>query len=86
MSAIEIERVLLYSALMNYAILFIWFGAFVFIHEWMYRLHTRWFKISTESFDAVHYGAMAVYKLGILLFNLMPMIAIYLVFGRSTSI
>jgi hypothetical protein len=86
MTAIEIERVLLGSALLNYAILLIWLGAFIFSHEWMYRLHTRWFKIPVETFDAVHYGAMAVYKVGILLLNLAPMIAIFLVFGRSRPV
>jgi len=82
MSAIQIERVLLASALINYAILIIWFGAFIFAHEWMYRLHTRWFKIPVETFDAIHYGGMSVYKIGVLLLNLAPMIAIFLVFGR----
>ena len=83
MTAIQIERVLLASALINYAILFVWFGAFIFAHDWMYRLHTRWFKISVETFDAIHYGGMSVYKIGILLLNLAPMIAIYLIFGRG---
>jgi hypothetical protein len=77
MTVIQIERVLLASALLNYAILVIWFVAFIFAHEWMYHLHTRWFKISVETFDAIHYGAMAVYKVGILLLNLAPMIAIF---------
>jgi hypothetical protein len=28
------------------------FGVFVFAHEWLYRMHTRWFALSRESFDA----------------------------------
>ena len=83
MRAIEIEHVLLACALLNYAILLIWFAAFIFAHAWMYHLHTRWFKISLETFDAIHYGAMSVYKIGILLLNLAPMIAIFLVYGGS---
>jgi hypothetical protein len=86
MTPIQIERVLLWSALINYAILIVWFCAFVFAHQWMYRLHTRWFKISVETVDAIHYGAMSVYKIGILLLNLAPMIAIFLVYGRSGPI
>ncbi len=83
MAAIQIERVLLASALINYAILLVWFFAFLFAHNFLYRLHTRWFNISVETFDAIHYGAMAVYKIGVLLLNLAPMIAIFLIFGRG---
>ncbi len=61
----------------NYGILVIWFGAFWLAHDWLYRLHARWFKLSTETFDALHYAAMAAYKLGIMLFFLVPFVALY---------
>lgn len=70
---------LIYSTLINYAILIVWFAAFVFGHDAMYRLHSRWFKMSVETFDAMHYGGMAVYKVGIMLLNLVPLIALHLV-------
>jgi hypothetical protein len=75
----EIRSVLLWCTGLNYAIVFIWAGAFVFAHDWMYRMHGRWFKLSVETFDAIHYGGLAVYKIGILLLNLMPWIALSLV-------
>ncbi|WP_407656543.1 DUF6868 family protein [Methyloglobulus morosus] len=42
---------------------------FTLAHDWMYRLNCRWFKLSVETFDALHYAGMAVYKIGILLLN-----------------
>jgi len=45
----------------------------------VYRFHGRWFKLSLETFDAIHYGGMAVFKLGIFLFNLVPFIALCIV-------
>jgi len=45
---------------------------FVFAHDWMSRLHGRWFRLSPERFDSIHYAGMAVYKIGILLFNVAP--------------
>ena len=33
-------------------ILFVWAGVFVFAHDWMFRMHSRWFKLSVETFDA----------------------------------
>ena len=58
---------LLLCTLINYAVLLAWFVAFSVAHEWMFSLHTRWFRLSAERFDAIHYAAMALYKVGILL-------------------
>lgn len=74
----SITRLLIWNTVINYAVIFIWFGAFVFAHDWMYRLHTRWFKLSRETFDALHYAGMSVYKIGIMLFNLVPLLAIWI--------
>ena len=75
-----IKVLLLYSLVFNYVMLLIWFGVFSFAHDWLYRLHSRWFRISVESFDAIHYAGMAVYKIGLILFNIAPLVALWLVF------
>ncbi len=73
-----IHDLLLYSLLINYLILLIWFGVLLFAHDWIYRLHTRWFNMTIQTFDTVHYAGMAVYKIGILLLNLTPLLALCL--------
>jgi hypothetical protein len=78
MTTHEIREFLLWSLAINYVILLVWFSAFVYAHGWMYRLHTRWFKLSVETFDAIHYAGMSVYKIGVLLLNLAPFAALYL--------
>jgi hypothetical protein len=75
-----IKELLLYSLAFNYAILLIWFGVFSLGHDWMCRLHSRWFNLSAETFDALHYGSMAVYKIGIIMLNIAPLVALWLVF------
>jgi hypothetical protein len=75
-----VMKFLIWSAVINYAVLFIWFGAFVLARGQMYRLHTRWFKLSAETFDALHYAGMSVYKIGILMFNVVPLTVIWLFF------
>lgn len=64
---------LLWCAMLNYAVLLAWFIAFRFAHAWMRELHSRWFHISDERFDGIHYACMAVYKL---LFNVVPYVAL----------
>lgn len=73
------SRFLLSSLLINYIILMIWFLAFIFARDWMKQLHGKWFQLSDTTFDAIHYGGMAVYKIGILLLNVVPFFALYLI-------
>jgi hypothetical protein len=58
------------------SVLLIWFFFLVFAHNWVYRIHTKWFNISPEKFDEIHYAGMALFKIGILLFNLAPYLAL----------
>lgn len=75
-------RFLLSSVLINYIILMIWFLAIIFARDWIKQVHGKWFNLSDTTFDAIHYGGMAVYKIGILLFNLVPLITLYFM-GKS---
>jgi hypothetical protein len=78
--SIETTRSFLLGCIgVNYGILLLWFLAFIVAHDSLHRLHARWFRISVEQFDAVHYAGMAVYKIGILLLNLVPYLALRMV-------
>lgn len=71
-----LRRILIGSLVVNYAVLLLWFAVFALAHDWIYRLHTRWFRLSRERFDALHYGGMSVYKIGVLLFNVAPLVGV----------
>jgi len=79
MSIIIVRKALLWCTVLNYGVLLVWFLVFLRGHDWLYEWHSRWFQPSREQFDAVHYGGMALYKIGILLFNLVPYIALRIV-------
>jgi hypothetical protein len=70
---------LLWCAIMNFALLAVWSLLFVMPHEWVYRLWSRWFRLSIEQFDAVNFAGIVLYKMGILLFNLIPYVALRIV-------
>ena len=76
MSTDQLLGFLLRCAAINYAVLLLWLGVFVFAHDWTYRMHSRWFRLTPEAFDAVNYGGVAVYKIGIILFFIVPAIAL----------
>ncbi len=78
--SIETARdVLLWCTVINYAVLLWWFVLFRVAHDRLQRLHGRWFRLSPEQFDAVHYAGMALYKIGILLVNLVPYVALLII-------
>jgi hypothetical protein len=78
MTIVELKRFLLWSTGLNYVIVTFWFCVFHFAHDRVLALHRRWFKLTAEQFDALNYGGIAIYKIGVLLFNLVPLLALSL--------
>ena len=70
---IENLRILLgWSAVVNMGILIAWWLAFVFAREMMFKMRMRWFKISEERFNEMHYTMMGYYKLTMILLTVVP--------------
>ena len=81
--SIELTRhFLLWCTVINYGVLLVWFLVFVFARTWIQRIHGRWFGLPNGQFDSLHYAGMAIYKIGILLFNLVPFVALCMVADR----
>jgi hypothetical protein len=79
MSLDIIRTALAWCTVINYGILIFWFVIFAVAHDWIYRIHCRWFTMPVEKFNTIHYEAIAFYKLGILIFNLVPYLALRIV-------
>ncbi len=75
----SVRDVFLWCTIINYGVLLLWALVFMTAHDWMHRLHGRWFRLPIEQFDAIHYAGMAVYKIGIFIFNLVPFVALLIV-------
>lgn len=78
--ALETLRATLgWAALINYALLLLWFCLWLGGRDAMRRWHGRWFGLSQERFDAIHYAGMAAYKIAIWLFLITPWLALRIV-------
>jgi len=76
---IENLRTLLgWCTVLNVGMLAVWSLAFVFARDLVFKVHTRWFRISEERFDEIHYTLMGYYKLAVFLFNLAPYLVLRL--------
>lgn len=70
---------LAWCSLINVGLLIFWLLWFTLAHNFVYRIHGKWLKLSVERFDAIHYAGMTFFKICIFLFNVVPYIALRLV-------
>jgi hypothetical protein len=74
-----VRDVFAWCLLINLVLLVFWYLMFKLAHDWIFRFHGKWFKLSPEAFDTTHYAGMGLFKIGILLFNLAPYFALRIV-------
>ena len=74
---VEIIRdFLLWCSVINAGLLIYWWLFFTLAHGFVYRIHGKWFKLSVEKFDSIHYAGMAFFKICIIVFNIVPYFAL----------
>ncbi len=74
-----VRQFFLWCTIINLAMIYLWAGVFVLGRDWLHRFHGRWFRLREDHFDAIHYTLMGVYKVGILLFCLVPLISLWII-------
>ena len=47
--------------------------------DWAYRIHNKWFSISRETFNVAIYSFIGLYKIFVIVFNVVPYIALLIV-------
>ncbi len=77
---VEIVRdVLAWCTVINVGLLLWWWLFLTLAHDFAYRFHGKWLKLSVEKFDAIHYTGMLFFKICIFLFNIVPYFALRIV-------
>ncbi len=74
-----IREFLGWCAILNMGLLLWWFVMFTCAHDWVYKVHGRWFKVSVERFDTIHYAGIAYFKILIFVFNVVPYFALRII-------
>jgi len=65
----------MWCTIINGSLLVISFLFCAFAGNWIYRMHSKWFPISREAFNVAIYCFIGLFKIFILVFNLVPYIA-----------
>jgi len=71
-----VATILLRSFLFGLALLLLWFFLYLTTPNWMFELNASWFNVSKRDFDLINYFGMGFFKIGIILFFLLPYLAI----------
>jgi len=70
---------LAWCSVINVGLLLFWVLWFTLAHDFVYRIHGKWLKLSVERFDAIHYAGMTFFKICIFLLSIVPYIALRIV-------
>ena len=70
---------LAWCAVINIGVLLLWFLGFTLFHDWICRVHGKWFHLTAESFDVINYAIIVFFKMVIFVFNVVPYLALRLV-------
>ena len=78
--SIETTRSLfLCCTVINFALLGVWALLATIGQGWLYGLTSRLFRVTPEQFDMLNLAGITLYKMGVLIFNLIPWIALHFI-------
>ena len=81
----QIQSFLLWCTAINYSLLIAWVLIATLARLPWQRLQIRLFHVPAESIDTLNWAGIALYKLAIVMFNLVPCIALRLVLGAAVA-
>ena len=73
-----VTRFFMWCSLINGGILIAWSLVLAFAPDPLYRLQSRFFPIHRETYNALMYGFLGLFKLLFLVFSLVPYLALLL--------
>jgi Family of unknown function (DUF6868) len=74
-----LRKVFLWCSIINYGLLLWWWLYYMLAYGWMHRFAVAWFHLPAAQFDAINFAGILFYKIAIILFNIVPCIALYIV-------
>jgi hypothetical protein len=82
MDAQYVSRVLLYCIFLGFGLLLIWFILILVGGDVVYEIHSKIFDITRHDYDLMHYWGMGLTKIFILVFFVIPFLALRLTLGQ----
>lgn len=78
MSLEQCRSFFLYCSIINYGVLIFWALLTILARGWMRQVCTRLYHVTDTQFDAINLAGLTFYKTAIILLNIVPCLALYL--------
>ncbi len=79
MSVELLTQFLMWCSIINVGLLLFWTAVLSAAPDFAYKLQRRWFPLSQESWSTVMYGFLGLFKIFVIIFNIVPYIAMLIV-------
>ena len=74
-----LTRFFMWCTLMNMVLLVVTFSMVAFAGDFIYKVHSTWFPMPRETFHVVFYAYVGLYKIVVLVFNIVPWAALAII-------
>lgn len=79
MTAQTLQEFFMWCSIINFSLLMITFAMCAFAADWIYQMHSKWFSISRVAFNTILYSFLGIFKMLVLVLNVVPWIALSLI-------
>ena len=79
MDIATVRAFFMWCTILNGGLLILSFLICTFARDWVYRMHSKWYPIPRDAFNVVIYSFIGLFKIFILMFNLVPYVALVIV-------
>jgi hypothetical protein len=79
MDITAVRAFFMWCTIINVGLLFLTSLACIFLVDFTYKINSKWFSISRQTFDTVFFSFVALYKLFVIVFNIVPYIALLII-------
>lgn len=69
----------MWCTIINGAVFVFWASIGVLAPDWIFRMHSKWFSISRETFNTVIYSFLGFFKIVFVAFSLTPFLALLII-------
>ena len=83
MTAESLRLFFAWSSVIHICVLLYWLAWLISAPDYVYSIHSRWFKMSKDQFYVIHYRGIIYYKIAIFLLNVVPYIVLRIMGWRA---
>jgi len=74
-----VKAFFMWCTIVNGVLLILSFLIYTCAGDWIYRMHSKWFPMSREAFNVAIYSFLGLFKIFVLVFNLVPYVVLLII-------